>query len=161
MVNGLHLYSAFLVFSTTQSALHYKRAFTHSHTFTHWWRWLSYKLPTAHQEANHSYTFTHRWRSHRGQIGVKYLAQGHIDMELGGAGNRTADPPTGGRLLYLWATAAPGYQDLINKSATYQQLQGTSADTQSSLKYDMKCNQKTLFIEHLSYIVKYNTKCFT
>ena len=49
-------------------------------------------------ELNHSHTLTHRRRSHREQSGVKYLAQGYIDMQHGGAGNR---PPTGGRLLYL------------------------------------------------------------
>lgn len=31
-------------------------------------------------------TFTHRWSSHQGQLGVQYFAQGHFDMQPGGAG---------------------------------------------------------------------------
>lgn len=37
MVNGLHLYSAFVVSLATKSALHYTSAFTHSGPFIHWW----------------------------------------------------------------------------------------------------------------------------
>ena len=48
--------------------------FTHFHI--HWWRRPPCKVPTAHQE----------------QLGVQYFAQGHFDMQLGGAGILPPDP---------------------------------------------------------------------
>ncbi len=47
-VNGLYLYSTFLVFLTTLSTLQQKSAFTHSHTHIH------------------THTFTHQWGSNLG-----------------------------------------------------------------------------------------------
>ena len=50
---------------------------THTHTHTHRWRRRPCRAPAAHQE----------------QFGVQYLARGHFDMQLGGAGIRTGDLP--------------------------------------------------------------------
>ena len=60
-------------------------------------------------EFNHSFTFIHRWRSN----GVKCLAQGHIDMWTGGAGNRTANLPIGGRPTAL----PPGHISCVQSHA--------------------------------------------
>ena len=73
MVNGLYLHSAFLVF------------FNHS----------------KHFYTSHIHPFIHIHTLMIGDrigFGVKYLAQGHTDMWTGGAGNRTAKHPVGGRL---------------------------------------------------------------
>ena len=75
MVNGLQLYSAFL----TTSAL---QLLPNIHPFMH--------------------TVTHRLRcqhSHDNQLvgGVRCLTQGHLDTQLGGAGDRTCDLPVASR----------------------------------------------------------------
>ena len=76
MVNGLYLYSAFLVLMTTQSSLQYSFTFTHSHNL------LFYE----------------------GQFRVQHLVQGHLGMQIWKTGDRTADLQVGG--LYPYATAA-------------------------------------------------------
>ena len=48
---------------------------TFTHTFIHWWQRVPCKAPTAYQE----------------QFGVQYLAQGHLNMQLGGAGIQASD----------------------------------------------------------------------
>ncbi len=58
MVNGLYLFSAFLVFSATQSTLQHKSTFTHSHTHIHTLRAgdFSTKSRPAHQELIHTHS---------------------------------------------------------------------------------------------------------
>ena len=73
MVNGLHLYSAFI-----QSALQRPLIHPFTHTFTHQWRQAT--MQGAGRPAH--------WE----QFGVQCLAQGHFDMWPAGA--RTADLPT-------------------------------------------------------------------
>ena len=80
----VHLYSAFI-----QGALHRLCiTFTHSHT---------------DGSGNHA-----RYQlAHQEQLGVKCLAQGHIDIASGGAWVRTGNLAVGIQTLYPWATAAP------------------------------------------------------
>ena len=97
-VNVLYLYSAFLVFATTQSALHYN-------SFIHWY-YHAGSQPAHQGQFNHSFSFIHTsihipLAQQQEQFGVKCLAQGHIDMWIGGAGNQTANLLIGGRPLYL------------------------------------------------------------
>ena len=65
----LYLYSAFLVLMTTQSSLQYSFTFTHSHSASIISTLLFYE----------------------GQFSVQHLAQGHIGMQMGKTGDRTAD----------------------------------------------------------------------
>ena len=103
MLNGLHLYSAFI-----QSALQFlplihtfTHIHTHSHTFTH-----------IH---THSHTFTHihtptaigchaRYQpAHQEQLGVRRLAQGHFDTPRVGIEPATLQLP--GDSSTSWATS--------------------------------------------------------
>ncbi len=77
LVNGLYVFSAFLVISTSQSTL---QVSIHPFICSRG-RWLLYKEPTC-SLGTHSHTFTHQWRSHKEQFGAQYLAQGHFDMPL-------------------------------------------------------------------------------
>ena len=81
MVNGLYLYSAFLVFQPLKALLHYK-PHSHTHSYAEGVQGLPFKVPTCPSEE--IWSFTHWWHSHQEQFGVKYLAQGHIDMQTGG-----------------------------------------------------------------------------
>ena len=95
--NGLYLYCTFLA---TQNAF-YITSPIQTHSYTDSKGYHTGCQPAHQRETNHSYTFIHRCHSNRSNFGVRCLAQGHIDMLTGGAGNRTANLPTGGRLLYL------------------------------------------------------------
>ena len=75
MILVLHFYSAFPVYWQLKALYNTCHIHPFTHTFIHWWRRLPCKVPTAHQE----------------QFGVQYLAQGHFDMQLGGAGILTSD----------------------------------------------------------------------
>ena len=72
MVNGLHLYSAFL----TSGHLKPFSIFPNIHAQIH--------TPTAESA-------THATVSSSGAVRVRRLAQGHLDTQLGGAGIRTSD----------------------------------------------------------------------
>ena len=85
MVNGLHLYSTFLVFRLLKAlytTCQHSPIHTHIHTLM---AVAAMQGAPAHQE----------------QFEVLYLAQGHFDMQTGGAGNRTADLPISGQPCYL------------------------------------------------------------
>ena len=77
MVNAVNLRSTFLT-SVTQSA-------------------LMFELPNIHP---FMHTFTHRWRcqarrvtaSSSGAVRGSCLAQGHVNTQLGGAGDQTRNP---------------------------------------------------------------------
>ena len=76
-VNHLHLSvnHKWLVFTLNFSCL-WRLELLHNkqiQTFTHWWQRLPCRVASVHQE----------------QFGVQYLAQGHLDMQLRGAGNST------------------------------------------------------------------------
>ena len=80
MVNGLHLYSTFLVFRLLK-ALYATCQHSPIHTHIHSLMAVAAMQGAAHQE----------------QFVVQYLAQGHFNMQTGGAGNRTANLPISGR----------------------------------------------------------------
>ena len=73
----LHFYSAFTVYWLLKVLYNTCHIHPFTHTFIHWWQMLPRKVPAAHQE----------------QFGVQYLAQGHFNMQLGGAGIQTSDLP--------------------------------------------------------------------
>ena len=84
----MDLYSAFLVLMTTQSSLQYSFTFTYSHT------------------QSYSASISSTLLFYEGQFGVPHLAQGHLGMQMGKTGDRTADLQVRGRPLYSSATAA-------------------------------------------------------
>ena len=84
-----HLYSAFLVFTTTQSALHYM-SFTHIHTLM-----AGVTTQGANLLIRGNLTIHTPLAQQQEQFGVKCLALRHIDMWTGGAGNRIANLPIG------------------------------------------------------------------
>ena len=77
MVNSLHVYGAFLVLRLLK-VLH--TTCQHSPIQTH----ILTLIAGAAMQSKHS---------HREQFGAQYLAQGHFDMWIGGAGDQTADLP--------------------------------------------------------------------
>ena len=111
MVNGLYLYSAFLVIATTQSAFTLQYLIypvTHIHT-------LMAVLATT-QGANLLISFgdltirtihTPLIQQQREQFGVKCLAQGHVDTWTGGARNQTTNLPISGQPLPLLSHSCP------------------------------------------------------
>ncbi len=66
MVNGLYLYSTFLVFQPLKALLQHKSAFTHSHTFTLGAGGFSTKTKPAHQELIHTHSHTNGIPEHTG-----------------------------------------------------------------------------------------------
>lgn len=52
-VSWLYNSSFLVLLITTQSTAQHKPVFTHSHTFIHYWRKLSCKIPHAHQQYTH------------------------------------------------------------------------------------------------------------
>jgi len=94
MINGLYLYTAFLVNLTTQSALTLHVTFAHT-LIQH----------TAHYTVLFFVLIIHTHSYTTGRIGwqhvVQCLVQGHFDMWAGEAWSRTTDLPTGRRLLFL------------------------------------------------------------
>lgn len=81
MVNGLHLYSTF-----KRPLRHPKYTLAYHppiHSHPNW-----QQRPTScHARCGQVLSLTN-WR----QLGVKCLAQGHFDMQTGGAGNQIGDP---------------------------------------------------------------------
>ncbi len=92
-VNGLYLYSAFLVFwllKALYNTCQHSPIHTHIHTL---------------RAGTLSHTFTLQWRSHWEWFGVQYLAQGHADRRSRGLNHPPSEWQTA-RSTY-WTTAAP------------------------------------------------------
>ena len=111
MVNGLYLYSTFLVFLTTQSAFTLHVTFTHIHTLM---TGATTQGATLLIRRKITVTHSHTQLVHPlGAIWVKYLGQGHIDMWTGGARNQTANLSIGGQLLYLLSHSPLSPQNIV------------------------------------------------
>ncbi len=90
MLHGLCFYIVlFLSFQLLRALLWHKSAFTHSHTFTKAGG-FSTKGQPAQQELIHTRSPTNG-AAIGSNVGFQYLAQGHFDMQTGGAGDRTTD----------------------------------------------------------------------
>ena len=100
MVNGLYLYSAFLVFWPLKVLLHYmSHSPIHTHSYTDDRGYHAGYQPAHQEEINHSYTFTHRWRSNRSNLGLSVLPKdtSACGLEEPGIDDHSTS----------WATAAP------------------------------------------------------
>ena len=135
MVNGLYLYSAFLVFWPLKALLHYEsHSPIHTHSYAEWVQGLPCKVPTCpSEETNHSHTFIHWWHSHQEQFGVKYLAQGHIGMWTGGAGNRTVDLPISGWPALPPEPQPPHHLDIVDVSSIAAYMTSSGVQSASGL----------------------------
>ncbi len=141
MVNGMYLYSTFLVFSTTQSAFTTQFSIHPIHTHIHALRAgkFSTKSQPAQRELIH--THTHQWRSHQEQFGVQYLAQRHFNMWTGETGDQT----TG--LLIGRRPALPTEQQLAKSARKSYNCK------KSSLIRSHTKNLQCLILEHLHWVM--------
>ena len=89
-MNGLHLYSVYLAFRPLKVLYINIHPFTHTHSHTDD-RGCHASCQLAYQDKNrmhiHTHIFTHPWHSQQEQFGVQCLAQGHLDVWTGGAGD--------------------------------------------------------------------------
>lgn len=85
----------------------------HFYTFMHCWhRWPLRCCPLI-SSRNHSHLHSHLWRCLQGQLRAPYLAQGHLDTEVG---DRTSDPLIRGwpyLLSHSCANTAPSLKCIV------------------------------------------------
>ena len=135
MVNGLFLYSAFLIFKITQSTFTLHITLSHSHTFIHWWeelpcRVLTYSSGRRLTIHTHSHTVG---RAIRSDLVLSILPKDTSTCRHGKSGIELPVFPLVGEPMYL----------LSRSCLKYLTQNGLAQNLKKYLHFPQRTNSKT------------------